>query len=218
MSKIPAEIGSLFPRKRRHGVEVSDWSRAEENSIGDPGVLLATWLGEELARRPGAKRVSFDAEELRENVALVLGRKRVPGAEVTDNHTGVRYRVTLDMSAAEPSLRTVEIVPTKLPADERVFRVPVGSLVQEVLTLRSLKETIGVDLIIGARGGGQPTPEQLLMLLKQEPKLTRSEIGAIYGKTAARVYQWIQSAKKARPDLEWPDSRPNQFTKKEFLG
>jgi hypothetical protein len=120
------------------------------------------WLKEELARRPGAKRRSFDAEELRQNVELVLGRKRVAGAAVTDHHLGVKYRATVDRSAVPPTLRTVEILPTKFPVDERVFRVPVKSLVQEVLTLLALEENSGVHITIGARGGGQPTPEQLV--------------------------------------------------------
>jgi hypothetical protein len=51
-------------------------------------------------------------------------------------------------------------------------------------------------------------------LLTQEPKLTKAEIGEIYGKKPARVYQWIQAAEMARPDLDWPERQPNQHTKK----
>jgi hypothetical protein len=194
-------------------------------------------IGEWLESAGDAATVTISTDELRRAHRASDAGPGSNGAEIKDRDRGVTYRVTLDTTdPSEVRLGSVTVVRDRIPAgpkrwtakrgtwrpkgkvgayvapyDEGVFRVPVRELIAQALALTATEDAMrarggGRGIVIGASKPAPPTPQELRQHLHD--KMTRREIAERYQRETRMVYNWLEAARKAAPELNWPDANP----------
>ncbi|MCV7700722.1 helix-turn-helix domain-containing protein [Micrococcus luteus] len=194
------------------------WSRHEEAELPPagapdplrPDVRAEIWAT--LAEAGDDDTVELPAWALRSLMAETEPSGRdVPGVLITDDQRGVHYRATIHDDGREATLRTLEVAPTDLPADEALFQPPVRSIVRAAdrfLRAQRMDAEEGVALVAQrdepARPSRRRRPDDGTLCEHLNARMNRDEIAERYGVSPNTVDQWLRRGRKNSPDLPWP--------------
>ena len=151
-------------------------------------------------------------------------RTNVPGAQITDRETGIKYRATIGTGRGGPWLTSLSIDAGGQRINQTLLaRVPTRALAEAVEDLLRQHEESGAAIVVDQVNRVPSDRPDLRTLAEQYPNYKRVDLAALYGVSPSTLDRWIVEARRrgllppattGRPPNPKPSAGPRERKRK----